>query len=575
MYCPFGLRTTTALISLALAVGGIGCSGEIGAGNRTPGGAGPNGGTTQGTGGPIGSTVDPAVLAALPWPIQTGGTPSALRRLTRDELVTSLEMLTGSAPPRTELPEEQRSGHGPLLTAGVAFIGPEMGRLKLALDNFAAKIAPSMLAKTGCALTQQAQRDCLLAWSLKFAEQSLRRPARTGESTAFQKILSGADGTAEADTGALEGVLTAIFFAPSFLYRTEIGTPVTGNDALRALSTNELASRLSYLASLAPPDAELMSAAQGGRLQDGAERVKQFDRLSQTPFGKRAQAVFVLEWLGGNEPKINQKSVQYVTGLTADFETAIRASADAFIQKVLSSATPTLANLLSTDSYLADAAIQQITRPGSGAVTPTGDGAVAGRTGLLMHPQIIAAHTKENGSSPFQIGVAMREDLLCDPVPPPPPNAQAMAKTDPPAGLSLRENLDYRTSAGAVCSSCHSSFKELGYTFLPFDPVGRWMQNDPSGKPWDLSGNVSTYSGVPLKFSSPSELAKNLGTHPQAQGCFAQVALEWSLGRALTTEDQHLAVAVSDVAKSTGGNVSAILRAIVAAPEFTNAVASR
>src|SRR5260221_3396870 len=211
---PFGRRTATALISLALAVGGIGCSGEIGAANRTSGGAAPGGSPTQGGGGIPGAAVDPAVLAALPWPILSQGQPSALRRLTRDELVTSLEMLTGSAPLRADLPEEQRSGHGPLLTTGVSFIGPEMGRLKLAIDNFVAKIAPSMLAKTGCALTQQAQRDCLLAWSLKFAQQALRRAPSSGESTAFQKILSGADGTADADTGALEGALTAIFLGP-------------------------------------------------------------------------------------------------------------------------------------------------------------------------------------------------------------------------------------------------------------------------------------------------------------------------------------------------------------------------
>jgi hypothetical protein len=514
------------------------------------------------------------VLAALPWPVASGGTPSALRRLSRDEIVTSLEMLTGSAPPRSDLPEEQRSGQGLLLTAGTSFIGAEMGRLKLAIDTFVTKVAPDMLAKSGCTETQQAQRDCLGSWSLKFAEQALRRAPRAGESAALQKILEGADGTTDADTSAMEGVLTAIFFAPSFLYRTEIGTPAADNANLHILQPKELASRLSYLATLAPPDAELMSAADGGLLSDGAERVKQFDRLSQSAFGKRAQSVFILEWLGSNEPKIAQKSAQYLTGLATDFETSIRSSADAFIHSVLSGATPTIGQLLSTDSYLGDAAVKQITEPGGSAANPTGDG-TTGRTGLLMHPLVLSSHTKENGSSPFQIGVTLREDLLCDPVPPPPPNAQAMAKTNPPPGLSMREDLDFRTSAGEVCIACHSTFKELGYAFMPIDPVGRWMQKDPSGKPWDLSGNVATYSGVPLKFSSPSELTRDLATHPQVAGCFAQVALEWSLGRALTAEDQQLVVALHDVAKNTGGNVPAILRAIVAAPAFTQTVAAR
>jgi hypothetical protein len=574
MFNAFDLRTTKALMSLLLAASGVACTGRIGGG----GGISQGGGTSQGGGGAsgaAGSKADPAVPAALPWPVRSDGQPSALRRLTRDELVTSLEMLTGKAPPRADLPEEERSGHGPLLTSGVSFIGPEMAKLKLALGTFASSIAPAMLTRTGCALTQQAQRDCLLAWSLKLAEQALRRPLRAGESSAFQGILSSADGTADADAGALEGALTAIFFAPSFLYRTEIGAPVPGNASLRALQSNEIASRLSFLATLAPPDTELLAAATSGRLQDTAERTKQFDRLSRSAFGKRAQAVFVLEWLGSNEPKVDQKSARYLTGLGTDFATAIRASADAFIQNVLSSGAPTIAALLSTSSYLADPAVQEVTQSAGTGTTATGDGGAATRTGLLMHPHVIAAHTKEDGSSPFQVGSAIREDLLCDPVPPPPANAQAMARMDAPVGLSLRENLDYRTSAGPACIACHSQFKELGYSFMPFDPVGRWMTQDPSGKPWDLSGNVMTYSGVPLTFGSPSELAKALASHPQVQGCFAQVALEWSLGRALAAEDQHLVVALNDVAKRTGGSVVEILRAIVAAPEFVNALAPR
>jgi hypothetical protein len=572
-------RPGRALISLLLAASGAACTGQIGAAGRTSqGGASSQAGASnQGgaSGGAAGSQAAPTVLGALPWPVRSGGRPSALRRLTRDELQTTLEMLTGSAPPRADLPEEPRSGHGPLLTSGVSFVGPEMPKLKLALGTFAGSIAPAMLAKTGCALTQQAQRDCLLGWSLGFAEQALRRPLRKGESTSFQNILGAADGTADADAGALEGVLTAIFFAPSFLYRTEIGAPVAANPSLRALQPSEIASRLSYLATLAPPDPDLLVAASSGRLQDAAERTRQFDRLSRSAFGRRAQAVFVLEWLGGNEPKVDQKSARYLTGLGTGYATAIRASAETFIQGVLAGGAPTIAGLLSTSSYLADPAVQKITQSAGTGPTATGDGGAAQRTGLLMHPLVIAAHTKEDGSSPFQIGGAIREALLCDPVPPPPANAQAMARMDPPAGLSLRESLDYRTSAGPACIACHSQFKELGYSFLAFDPVGRWMSQDPSGKPWELSGNVMTYSGIPLTFASPSELAKALASHPQVQGCFAQVALEWSLGRALAPEDQPLVVVLNDVAKRTGGSVVEILRAIVAAPQFVNALAPR
>ena len=68
MYRAFGPGSAAALISLAFVAGGIGCSGEIGAANRSSGGTDPSGKPIQG-GTP--TVVDPAVLAALPWPIQS------------------------------------------------------------------------------------------------------------------------------------------------------------------------------------------------------------------------------------------------------------------------------------------------------------------------------------------------------------------------------------------------------------------------------------------------------------------------------------------------------------------------
>jgi hypothetical protein len=80
---------------------------------------------------------------------------------------------------------------------------------------------------------------------------------------------------------------------------------------------------------------------------------------------------------------------------------------------------------------------------------------------------------------------------------------------------------------------------------------------------------------VALTFKSPNELVRNLASHAQVHGCFAQTALQWSLGRTLTAEDQELLVAAAEASKRTRGGVSAIMQAIVSAPEFINAVASR
>jgi hypothetical protein len=515
-----------------------------------------------------------AVSPSQAWPVRYDGLSSRFRRLSRDEIIASMELLIGSAPARDDLPWDQRPDHGVLLTSGTSFITNEMSTLKLAMGDFALQSAPNVLSRSGCSFEGQEQKNCLLAWSVRVAERAFRRAPVSHEKAIFQKILRLAGTSNDGDVSAVQGILSAIFLAPSFLYRTEIGTPVSGKPGLRALEGLEIATRLGFLATLAPPDAELIAAAKAGRLEQGAERVREFERLSKTELGRRALAVFVLEWLGANETKIWLKSAKYKKDLPDDFEAAVRASAEAAIRKVLTdSPNPTVADLFLTDTYLDDATIQAVVRPSGEGKNASGDTDETGRIGLMMHPQVLAAHTKENGSSPFQIGSFIREALLCQPVPPPPPDAADFARTDVPPGLTLRESLEYRTSVGHACTACHQTFAPLGFAFQTFDPIGRWMKQDPTGQPWDMSGTIATFSGVPISFKSPNELARALAHHPQVHGCFAQAALQWAFGRGLVQEDRELIAALDRVAKESRGSIPAIFQAIVGAPAFAHVTA--
>jgi hypothetical protein len=585
------LKTISRRLMFSLTAALASCTGMIEGGvpgqspefssdsNRAPG-PGPNGNVGSGSGGsmPGSSTTDPTggSMSALPAAPIAPGSPSRLRRLSRDELIATFEALTAASPSRGDLPDDERTEDGSLLTSGVAFVGPELGKLKQVLSEFATQIAPSMVRRSGCVLQQQAQRDCLSKWSLSFAELAFRRPLDAMEKAKLGVLFTEAGSSKEADEAAMRLALRALFFAPPFLYRPELGAPVAGSDQLRALSDQEIAVRLSYLATVAPPDEELLRASGSGLLKDSAERGRQFERLGGTDRGRRAMALFVLEWLGANESKVATKSEKYLTGLAGDFEQKIRSSAESAIRAVVfEGADPTLASLFSTKGYLTDSTVAALTKTTGTGISASGDSAATGRTGLLMHPYVISAHTKEDGASPFQIGIFIRQSLLCAPVPAPPENAADQAKENPPAGLSMREDLEFRTNAGATCAGCHSLFASLGYSFLPFDPVGRWIKQDPSGKPWDLSGQVETDSGPTLSFASPGELTEKLGGHPEAQDCFSQGALRWVLGRAPVPEEKTLVEAVRDVSRRTRGSVPAIFKTIVESPSFVQTVAQR
>ncbi len=490
------------------------------------------------------------------------GNSSALRRLSRDEIRATVQMLVGSAPARDELPEDPRPADGMLETAGRSLIATEVGLVRQVLRTFAAKVAPATLTRAGCTLSGPPQRRCLLAWSLRFADQALRRPVRPEERKIFEGILAVA-GTAGQDVGTVEGILTAVFFSPSFLYRIEVGKPI--------LQPRNVANRLSFLATLAPPDEELLQAASAGLLQDPAERVRQFDRLLKTEPGRRALVPLVLEWLGAGESKVGEKSGKYRKLLDGGFESSIRVSAEEAIRRVLDEEEdPSIERFLSTQNYLADPAVRRITDPAGDGKNATGDPSESTRYGLLMHPYVLAAHTKEDGASPFPIGKFIRERLLCEPIPPPPPAAAAAALSAPTPGVTIREDLEDRTSDGPSCTACHKKFAPFGYSFLSFDPVGRWVKEDPSGQAWDLAGSVRTRSGAELSFDSPGDLMRSLAARPEVHACFAQAELTWAFGREPIPEDQDLLVALDEVVKRGGGVIS-VLRTLVAAPEFITA----
>jgi hypothetical protein len=564
-------RPIRAGLGITFATALAGCTGYVGSTSST------GASSARGSGSSANGTdpANPGAASPTEWPVSYDGHPSALRRLSRDELLATMTMLTGSAPLRDDLPADQRTPRGAIMLSGTSFIATDLSKLKLVVDDFAKKSAPVMLTQSMCTKTGQPQRDCLVAWASKLGEQAFRRPLQPAEVTSFQKIAALAGSNAADDTSAVEGLLTAMFFAPAFLYRTEIGKPIASAPGQRALDATEIAARLSFMTTLAPPDAELLTAAKAGGLSDGAERSKQFERLAATDRGKKTISTFVLEWLGANERKVSTKSAKYLTGLDPSFEASIRANVEAAIQSVMSGSNATVTGLLTSRDYVTAAPMQEITQPAGMGATASGDDATTQRLGLMMHPHVIAAHTKEDGSSPFVLGPFMHDAFMCETIPDPPPGAANMARNDVPPGSTTRESLEYRTGA-PLCQTCHSKFSQLGYAFLPFDPVGRWVTVDPpTGKPWDLGGTITFESGRSLKFQSPSDLMTQLANEPQVRGCFGQAALRWMLGRELIEEDQDLVVTVNDVAKQTQGDVLAILRAAISSPGFVNTTAPR
>jgi hypothetical protein len=115
--------------------------------------------------------------------------------------------------------------------------------------------------------------------------------------------------------------------------------------------------------------------------------------------------------------------------------------------------------------------------------------------------------------------VFVREQLLCQPLPPPPPNIPMPPQ--PEAGVSTRERFTQH-SQDPACGGCHQLIDPIGFAFENWDGVGNYRTHE-DGVPIDASGAlVNTDNDGP--FVGVGELADRLAQSEQTRTC---VARQW------------------------------------------------
>ena len=118
----------------------------------------------------------------------------------------------------------------------------------------------------------------------------------------------------------------------------------------------------------------------------------------------------------------------------------------------------------------------------------------------------------------------MREALLCQPVPPPPPDVSTkLPKDGDGKARTTRQKLAAHRKS-ALCAGCHKALDPVGLAFETFDGIGAYREREGS-LPIDPSGELD---GV--HFDDPAELAGLLRTSPKVGVCLARNLLRFALG---------------------------------------------
>lgn len=434
-----------------------------------------------------------------------------LRRLTRDELARTFDVLVGSVPPSlTQLPQED---------ANLGASAPAPSSFEVDLYREIANEAAEAGAKKLLSRWRCGDVNCVRAVLPAWIERAQRGPLARRERDAYLSVFAGGANP----TLALRETLQLVFQSPRFLYVIERGVSHDSAEVTRALTPWELAARLSYFLWSEPPDDGLRAAAESGRLADSRELSAQARRLIKDPKAARSVGRALQKWAAPDLEIVAKSHTVY-----PEFVPEVRAS-------MVEQFTRFAAMAIADDESLVDVLTTQ-RAPVNGelaALLGLDDRGASGwrveelpapRFGLLTLPGVLTSNARADDSSPVQRGLFIRRNLLCQEIAPPPAGIPALPPASS-AGLSFRERFDIHTS-NAACAVCHKLMDPLGFPFEIYDGLGR------------LRGDLSKVrtegklDGVaePAAFSDLQGLVDALRNTPEVSTCWAEQWMQRALG---------------------------------------------
>ncbi|MFC3174095.1 DUF1592 domain-containing protein [Novosphingobium bradum] len=436
-------------------------------------------------------------------------------------------------------------------------------------ESMARDIAGQVLAKErratflpcADALPARVSPACAASFFSDLGRYVYRRPLTRAE-VAFYVDLArrGAGPVGDGDAGLQLG-LAAMLVAPEFLYRAE----VVGRDG-QGYDDYTRASRLSFLIWNSVPDQQLLDAAAQGRLRTTEGIRAEVDRMLASPRAEQGVRAFYDDFLQLDRlPDLSKDTVVYprfTAGVANDFrEQALRTIVD----HVLVRDQPYL-DLFSTPRTFLNrrlGLVYQVPVASSTGWEPHEFAASEERLGLLGQGAFLALFSHEGRSSPTLRGKAIREVLLCQPVPVPPANVDFSGFNDTRNAVlkTARQRLSHHVSDPA-CAACHKITDPLGLPLEGFDGIGG-RRLEENGAPIDTSG---LFEGK--AFSGLSGLARAMAQSPAASECMARRAMEYATGLPADRLGESWTAAIQAAAEASQHRYRALIREIVLSPQF-------
>jgi hypothetical protein len=478
---------------------------------------------------------------------------SPLRRLTRQEYNNTVRDLLGdTSAPADRFPADEVSG-GFGNNAAVLSVSPLLAeKYQEAAEALAARAVSDLGPLVGCEPARTGEQACARQFVERFGARAYRRPLTQAERDRLLAVYAvGRSGGSFAD--GIEVTLRAILQAPSFIYRVELGRPGRPGDRLVPLTGHEVATRLSYFLWGTMPDARLFEAADRDALATPGKVAEMARQMLADPRARPAVVEFHRQWLGLTAVDHLNKDRRVYPSFTPALAAAMRAEAAELVEEVVFSGAGTLQALLTSTRALQTPALLGQTPP------------LAERAGLLTQPALLAVHALPDQSSPVHRGKMVREQILCDQMPPQPAGLMVTPPEVDPR-RPTRERFAQH-SQDPACSGCHQLMDPLGFGFEAFDGLGRFRDSD-GGREIDATGAIIGTSDVDGSFRGVRELAARLARSRDVRDCAATQWFRYAFGRLEGPGDSCSLQALQAAFDAAGGDLRELLVALTTTEAF-------
>jgi hypothetical protein len=415
--------------------------------------------------------------------------------------------------------------------------------------------------------SKEEERPCAEKIVSSLGEAAYRRPLAANDVKSLMKFYD----EGEKDGGFESGVRTAleaILSSPHFVFRFEevpAGKRKPGEKY--AISSIDLASRLSFFLWGEPPDSTLIAVAEKGSLNDLATLEAQTKRMLADPRAGALGTRFAAQWLRLQDIDKVHPDVNMYPDYREQLGQDMRHETVAFFNSIVRENKSVLDLFDANYTYINEELAKHYDIPGVvGSEFRRVEYPDSTRRGLLGQGSILTLTSHANRTSPVLRGKWVMEVLLGTPPPPPPPGVPDLEKTgDAKDGrlLTTRERMEMHR-ANPTCRSCHLFMDPIGLALDNFDVTGQWRIRE-NGAPLDTHGQL--YDGTQL--ASLSDLQRALLKRPTPLiRTFTQNLMAYALGRRVEYYDQPTVRKIATAAAADNYKMSDFIFGVVKSDAF-------